>query len=121
MIPVFLEILLTDVFSIYYVFSNLETRDTDFGKTLLLTIWNLYLTIPVFTVILLGSKTTEKAQKMAPIIGKLINSCDDHKIIERVNYLHDFEFIIKVLSFVPVEVVFIAIAKSFTCYQLWII
>lgn len=86
MIPVFLEMLLTDVFTIYSILSDLETGYTNFNRVLLITIWNLYQTVPVYMAILLGSKTTEKAQQMAPTIGKLINSCDDHKILERVNY-----------------------------------
>ena len=85
MIPVFLEILLTDVFTIYTILSDMEAKTMNFNKILLMIIWNLYQTVPVYLVILLGSRTTEKAQEMAPIIGKIINSCDEHKVLHRVN------------------------------------
>lgn len=86
MIPVFLEILITDVFSIYAILSGLEAGSITIKNIFVVIIWNVYITVPIFTMIFLGSKTTEKAQLMNPIIGKLINSCDDNKILERVKY-----------------------------------
>ena len=78
-----------------------------------MVIWNFYQTVPVYFVILLGSKTTEKAQNMAPIIGKLINSCDDHKASSQIfSKASIFSFFLHFL----VEIVFNAIAKLLTCY-----
>lgn len=86
MIPVFLEILITDVFTIYTTLYSWKTGALKLKVILQMMIWNFYQTVPVYIVILLGSKITEKAQRMIPIIGKLINSCDDQKVLERVNY-----------------------------------
>lgn len=123
MIPVFLELLLTDVFSIYTILLDIETGEKCCTKIFLMIIWNLYQSVPVFLVILLGSRTTEMAQKMAPIIGKLINSCDDHKILQRVNYSASFSKFYSSFHFFhfPVEALFNTIAKSQTSYQLWIV
>lgn len=85
MIPVFLQILITDVFTIYKILLTWKTGTLMLEEILQMVIWNFYQTVPVYIVILLGSKTTEKAQKMIAILGKLINSCDDNKVIERVN------------------------------------
>lgn len=115
MIPVFLEILITDVFSIYTILSGFEDGSITIKHVFVAIIWNVYITVPIFTMIFLGSKTTEKAQLMNPIIGKLINRCDDHKILERVNYIvrlcntypnsHSY-------SYFSVETIFNSITKS---------
>lgn len=86
MVPVFLQILITDVFTIYKILSNWKTGTLQLELVLQMIIWNFYQTVPVYMVILLGSKTTEKAQKMIAVIGKLINSCDDNNVLERVYY-----------------------------------
>lgn len=85
MIPVFLEILISDVFAIYTILLTWKKDEFEEERVFQLLIWNFYQTVPVYIVILLGSKTTEKAQKMTTIIGKLTNSCDDNKVLERVN------------------------------------
>ena len=47
-------------------------------------LWNIFY-IPVVLTFRQGSKVTEKGRNLMITIGKIVNKCQDDKVIEKVN------------------------------------
>lgn len=96
------------IFAIYLTVQLLHTNYKDLPLLLNILTWNFYLVIPITIAIYYGSKVTEnvrvsmkkkcfslisfpiflQGKKMSSIIGKMMNSCEDDEILNRVSEQH---------------------------------
>lgn len=85
MVPIFLLTVISDVFTIYYFIYQLHSGQSD-NNYLFITyaLFNTYQTLPIHFVIVLASKVATNSKEMSHVIGKIINNCDDERILERV-------------------------------------
>ena len=84
MVPLFLFILIDLVFSAYQTIYSLENGPTSLSVKIAFGSLNFLKVIPIVTAINYASKVTATGSKMDVVVGKVINSCDDEKVLKRV-------------------------------------
>ena len=84
---VFLTTLISLVFTTYYfiqVFKKGVYDDVTMKSLMCTFLYVVWQTTPVGLAIYYASKTIEKGKEMTLIIGKIINTCDEEAILNRV-------------------------------------
>lgn len=84
MVPIFLLTVLSDVFTIYFLIWALQSGQLSSITFFIYSLFNLYQTIPIHFVIVLASKVATKNKEMCQVVGRIINDCDDARVLERV-------------------------------------
>ena len=88
MVPIFLLTVMSDVFTIYFFIWGLQSGTLHNINFFVYSFFNLYQTLPIHFVIVLASKVATKSKDMAQVIGKIMNDCDDERVLERVRKFH---------------------------------
>lgn len=85
MVPIFLLTVISDVFTIYYFIHELHIGQLGKNNAVITyALFNVYQTLPIHFVIVLASKVATNNKEMTHVVGKIINDCDDERILERV-------------------------------------
>lgn len=89
MVPIFLLTVISDVFTIYFFIFGLQSGTLNNINFISYSLFNLYHTLPIHFVIVLASKVATKSKDMAQVVGKIMNDCDDEKVLERVRSFYE--------------------------------
>lgn len=84
MVPLFLRILIDLVFSTYQTIYSLKYEPVQLSVKIAWTVTILLKMIPILTAINYASKVTATGRQLNIFIGKVINICDDDKVLRRV-------------------------------------
>lgn len=88
MVPIFLLTVISIVLTIYIFLWGLQFNKLKNIHFIVYSLFNLYQTLPIHFVIVLASKVATKSKDMVQVVGKIINECDDERVLERVRNVY---------------------------------
>lgn len=88
MIAVFAPALILEVFTIYFVIKTTVLQmSINFLSYFDFTLWNVFLVVPTFAAIHIGSRTSREGKEICKMAGKFSSSCNDDSTMIRVNFI----------------------------------